>query len=55
MVHMGTKEVFSALSDDVLDYEKLMTALDSMESASQEVFEKLDMIRLDAQGRNDKA
>lgn len=51
VVHMGTKEVFSVLGDGELDYEKLMTALHSMESASQEVFETLDVIWLDAQDK----
>ena len=46
-VHETTKQVFAMLDTDTPDYDALMQALHTMESASHDVFSCLDRIRED--------
>ena len=48
LVHNGTKDIFNIISQENIDFNKLMTAVKLMEDASQKVFDSLGEIADDA-------
>ncbi|MCW8928707.1 MAG: CZB domain-containing protein [Gammaproteobacteria bacterium] len=49
IVHNGTKDIFELITNEKLDYSKLMQAVKLMEDSSQEVFDSLSEIAQDSQ------